>query len=609
MILLVGGESNYVEYNTDLYYGSTLVYESLPSSIQRYWDYLNQTTNLANRTKKNYANAMYQLFNIAIKEVLTDEEELEFGSLESLKILDELIVKERFIKPIYIGTRETKNYTEMNKYFSNNYSAAIGFYKEFALSDSMELPNVYAIRTKEEESVKSIETDNEEFVFGGIYNYEDQLKESDVIFSVLGGDSPSWETGFKSIGKISREPYDKGYEKTARSKYFKIRITNKLVFDKVFTREDFYNFPDTINAPFIGALTKGEANQAIRKVEDSQIMGIIHGILDRNSEYYDLLVDIFTLEVVDYALNNSIKLIKANEKKLIDEVDYSDIEESNYINNWEQIIYYGAPGTGKSYKMSQKYPDYKRVTFHPEYSYTDFIGGLRPVQRESISYEFVSGPLTDSILEALKNPDKKVGIIIEEINRANTAAVFGDAFQLLDRDNSGWSEYGIINKEMQDYFKKKDVNVNEIKFPSNLSVLATMNNADQNIYVMDSAFKRRWGRVYMSINFEDSSLADENVAGFDISWGNFGSILNNHLSAIGIEEDKLIGQYFLTKEELASKQKFASKLLIYLWDDVVRYNRNEIFTETKNFSKLLDKFNNHGTDIFIQSLKEKLEGV
>lgn len=274
-------------------------------------------------------------------------------------------------------------------------------------------------------------------------------------------------------------------------------------------------------------------------------------------------------------------------------------------------IFYGAPGTGKSYEVNKQYTKFKRVTFHPEYTYFDFIGGLRPVQDETtnkISYEFVPGPFTDALIDALFDKENEHGLIIEEINRGNTAAIFGDIFQLLDRKNDGRSQYDITNKDVQDYIQKiKGIRPETVYIPSNFSLIATMNSADQGVYVMDSAFKRRWQFEYIPISFEHSDFSDVNIAGFNIPWKYFGEKLNTHLSNIGVEEDKLIGQRFISIEDMQDEEKVAAKLLIYLWDDVVRYRRKELFGDIKTFSNLVTTYQKISSKCFVPALAVELE--
>lgn len=316
--------------------------------------------------------------------------------------------------------------------------------------------------------------------------------------------------------------------------------------------------------------------------------------------YYD------TLNSIIFYYEFLIEKVKNSEKK---EIENFVIETK--LKGAKNKIYYGAPGTGKSYKVDKEYPNYKRVTFHPEYTYYDFIGGLRPTQDEdsgNIKYEFVPGPFTDSLVNAIFDNENYHGIIIEELNRANTAAVFGDIFQLLDRDDDGKSKYTITNKDITDYIKKtKGVNIKEIILPSNFSIIATMNSADQGVNVLDSAFKRRWQFEYMPINFDDSDLQDVKIAGFNVPWVKFGKILNNFMSEKDIDEDRLIGQRFITKKEIQDPDLVASKLLIYLWDDIFRYNRKAIFREHNVFSNLVKDYQKNGIDCFVEELSSQFK--
>lgn len=305
-------------------------------------------------------------------------------------------------------------------------------------------------------------------------------------------------------------------------------------------------------------------------------------------------------------------LISDNDKNEIIKTAKEFYDNEGRVTGAINKIFYGAPGTGKSYKVDSLFNNFERVTFHPEYTYFDFVGGLRPVQNEdkSVSYSFVPGIFTDILIKAVENKTKNIGIIIEEINRANTAAVFGDLLQLLDRDDDGQSKYIIKNKDICDYIENKTGKKCEsIYIPSNMSIVATMNSADQGVFVMDSAFKRRWQFEYMPISFDAEDLKDVKIAGFDMYWKDFGAILNEHLSSeeVDVDEDKLIGQRFINKHDMQDKDLIASKLLIYLWDDVVRYNRQSLFKESKVFSNLIEHFKESGIDCFVDPLKKKLE--
>lgn len=302
-----------------------------------------------------------------------------------------------------------------------------------------------------------------------------------------------------------------------------------------------------------------------------------------------------------------------------EEVEVSKTEETPkaFYEGGLNKIFYGAPGTGKSYEVSQRYSNFKRITFHPDYTYFDFIGGLKPAQVEgnngekTFNYIFSPGPFARILAEAYNKPSQHIGLIIEEINRANTAAVFGDVFQLLDRDDTGKSKYPITNEELKSFLNEEvgGYTHEEIVIPSNLSLIATMNSSDQGVYVMDAAFKRRWEFEYLPINYTHSDFDELKVAGFDMKWKDFAITINNYLADIIDEEDKLIGQRFLSGQEIRNKDKVASKLLIYLWDDVVRYNRDYLFRESKQFSKLVEMFNRGGVEIFVPKLAEQLKNL
>ncbi|MBN2542870.1 AAA family ATPase [bacterium] len=285
-------------------------------------------------------------------------------------------------------------------------------------------------------------------------------------------------------------------------------------------------------------------------------------------------------------------------------------------------IVYGAPGTGKSRYLEDKYgiPPYTiRVVFHPEYSYFDFIGTYKPVPvyrdtgneyksldgsvvgtgEPHIDYRFVPGPFINILINAWRYPEHMWTILIEEINRANAAAVFGETFQLLDRTIDGSSEYTLAPPEdLRNYLLSVDGMSSHLtdglKLPSNLNIVATMNSADQGVKPMDSAFKRRWNFKYLRISIIGAvhEKAVLRYADRYVYWGRLVEAINRKLSGVGIalNEDRLIGPYFVKPEEVGTKSA-TDKLLLYLWDDVLRHNRDSFFnSEIRTFSDLSDKF-------------------
>ena len=201
-----------------------------------------------------------------------------------------------------------------------------------------------------------------------------------------------------------------------------------------------------------------------------------------------------------------------------------------------QRIYYGVPGTGKSYTinkmMEEMYPDpeardahYRRLIFHPTYTHEDFVGSIKPLVTPDrpLDYVFAPGPLTLLLKDAFEHPAEVFYLVIEEINRGNAPAIFGDLFQLLDRLPSGKSEYTVQNYNIISYFSrdpglKNLFHEGKLWFPANFNILATMNTADDNIFVLDSAFKRRFSLEYTKINFDN--LPEEWSHPYDTFAGN-----------------------------------------------------------------------------------------
>ena len=331
------------------------------------------------------------------------------------------------------------------------------------------------------------------------------------------------------------------------------------------------------------------------------------------------------------------------------DVEYEDKEDEEIPDNFKKfkrnIIYFGAPGTGKSFKLNQEKDkllkgfedNYERVTFHPDYSYSSFVGSYRPVQeyedgKKIISYDYVAGPFMRVLGKALKNKSEPFLLLIEEINRANVAAVFGDIFQLLDRDKKHNSEYPInTSKEMREYLAKvtgKDTdNFEKIKIPSNMFIWATMNSADQGVFFMDAAFKRRWNFENIAIDEDDSEIYDD-VFEFPnsnepINWNILRKSINNFLlDKLEVKEDKLLGPFFISEivtfeSKLPNEDfedSFKNKVLMYLYEDAAKSKPYLLFegSSEKTYSKICKDFDEKGIDIFnkdilieYNSIKEK----
>lgn len=341
------------------------------------------------------------------------------------------------------------------------------------------------------------------------------------------------------------------------------------------------------------------------------------------SIFEEKIQDLFK-EDINY---NNLDFILDNEGKN----DVESLDLKNNANIKRNIIYFGAPGTGKSFNLNQDKEEliddennYERVTFHPDYSYANFVGTYKPVPKaDSISYEYVPGPFMRSLVKALKYPEKPFLLIIEEINRSNVAAVFGDIFQLLDRDKNNESRYSIeTTEDMRKYLKSELNEVYEkIKIPSNMFIWATMNSADQGVFPMDTAFKRRWDFKYFGINYNEKLISHikVNLNNQEISWNDLRKAINNELLSYRINEDKLLGPFFayneyIDEEEINEeefKEIFKNKIIMYLFEDAAKAKRNDLFAgarENNNviYSRVCELFDAKGIEIFCDNIKEAL---
>lgn len=331
--------------------------------------------------------------------------------------------------------------------------------------------------------------------------------------------------------------------------------------------------------------------------------------------------------------------IKGNVLKIKDGVEYDDLtsvifeindinrnDKESFFNFFNQndmkiinkkikfnnIIYYGSPGTGKSHKVDKIIKDlatkyYERITFHPEFDNASFIGGYKPISvkedngDENIKYQFVPQAFTNIYKRAWKDLDNQYYLVIEEINRGNCSEIFGEIFQLLDRT----SNYTVSpSKELKEHLENiafEDINhlgiVNGLKLPPNLSILATMNTSDQSLFPMDSAFKRRWDWEYIPIcytpiddfkNKNDSFDFEIDIEdGNKYSWIKFIEVVNlNHIknnASLGM--DKCIGNYFIKPDNanIISLKPFINKVIFYLWNDVFKDEENKVFEENTSY--------------------------
>lgn len=309
-------------------------------------------------------------------------------------------------------------------------------------------------------------------------------------------------------------------------------------------------------------------------------------------------------------------------------------------------IVFGAPGTGKSFRLkddcrallANTTGGYERVTFHPDYTFSQFVGAYKPVTDDegNIRYDFVPGPFMRVYVKAIKsgrtdNPQPFI-LVVEEINRAKVAAVFGDVFQLLDRDALGVSEYEIeVAEDIKKYLAAElggdPDNYCQIRIPDNMFIWASMNSADQGVFPMDTAFKRRWSFEYLGINENESKIRGSIMLGEDdiqvVEWNILRKAINEKLaSEYRVNEDKLMGPFFLPKTIITTVSDtddtiadtdlfldtFKSKVIMYLYEDAAKQHKHKLFAgcpDTTKYSAVCEAFDKIGMRIFGEDFEER----
>lgn len=254
----------------------------------------------------------------------------------------------------------------------------------------------------------------------------------------------------------------------------------------------------------------------------------------------------------------------------------------------EQIIYFGTPGSGKSWAIKEKYEKDStkviRTTFHPDTDYAQFVGCYKPKtygggEEKKISYEFIPQAFTEAYVKAWSDLVYPYYLVIEEINRGNCAQIFGDLFQLLDRNKDGYSEYPIkADNDLKDYLIEhlpegcEGIKDGKLCLPPNLSIIASMNTSDQSLFPMDSAFKRRWSWEYVPIDYNNVESAKFEITIGDEAyrWHEFLLKVNEKIKKVTSSEDKQMGNFFI-KQSIGEKE-FCDKVMFYLWSEVGKDN-------------------------------------
>lgn len=515
--------------------------------------------------------------------------------------------------------------------------------------------------------------------FSGLNILQDSLKIGQPVFIVLGGDKPDWDTGLIGMGVISEEPYDIGYS----GRNYRIKVDIKLLLDKAIKREDLLPYRDTYGIIGIGPIIKWEPNQALSQIQEKNAIALMRAMLELSPSIeadLDTLINEETMIRVKGATTKLIEIevaygdgikdsvvtalntvfvdedeeetnetshtersedLSANDSVLEEEEEYKEvIYRTGYSSKTEfeyNRIVFGAPGTGKSYKLKKDCAElmkdmggtFERITFHPDYSYAHFVGTYKPVsdKKGNILYEFVPGPFIRVYVDALKSgrseDPKPHLLLIEEINRARVAAVFGDIFQLLDRDDDGVSEYEVqISEDIKRYLSLKlggnPENYERISIPDNMFIWASMNSADQGVFPMDTAFRRRWDFEYLGINQNDGEISGNIMLGtgthaLEVNWNRLRKAINEKLSVdYRVNEDKLMGPFFLSKKIIKTDESgnivnpdkfmevFKSKIIMYLYEDAAKQYKYKLFggCDSSKYSTICSDFDKLGIDIF-----------
>ena len=380
------------------------------------------------------------------------------------------------------------------------------------------------------------------------------------------------------------------------------------------------------------------------------------------NSYTQLLVDTL-LPLADLSFDEMKETFELGTNDSIASISTSDFNMTQTVPDIQptyslQQIFYGAPGTGKSHEIN-KLTDGKnviRTTFHPDTDYSTFVGCYKPHMEEvdmttiigealkivkdeqgqsrkekRIVYKYSCQAFLQAYINAWQQPEQEHYLVIEEINRGNCAQIFGDIFQLLDRNEEGLSSYPIKTdtdaenelrtvflkewnladdkaQEIDNLYRKhypngitKDIkNGSLLLLPSNLYIWATMNTSDQSLFPIDSAFKRRWDWKYIKIsegrdadtkellnwvvrfNFMD----DEKLYTFECSWWEFVKAINEKIAAATSSDDKKLGYFFCKPQNQDSKEidaeRFVGKVVFYLWNDVFKDEENQIFKVTED---------------------------
>ena len=357
--------------------------------------------------------------------------------------------------------------------------------------------------------------------------------------------------------------------------------------------------------------------------------------------YSDLHIKKADNGIFDVWVTNTFEYKDDGKESRYEEVDKTSTSDSR------QQIFYGAPGTGKSHRIKEQLralnvpkENIFRTTFHPDSDFSTFVGAYKPTMKRQyrydgkvkakyyedddlagakkdeviidkvIQYDFVPQTFIKAYVRAYQT-NENVYLIIEEINRGNCAQIFGDLFQLLDRDENGVSEYTIkADADIRAYLEdvlgcdSEGIKDGELCLPSNLYIYATMNTSDQSLFPIDSAFKRRWDWEYEPIKYKNADWVID-INGNQFSWTSFQKEVNNRIFDSTNSEDKMLGDFFVKPYDgIITEKLLLNKVLFYLWNDVCKDGDGDIFkTEDNKDVKFSDLYGENGTAMLLSMMK------
>lgn len=420
-------------------------------------------------------------------------------------------------------------------------------------------------------------------------------------------------------------PYTrKGFNNLKKPQYFE-----RTLFENLQNQNSSDDFSKLLNETF-----KDEIGE----------LDILKNLINRYSDFLKVEDNKIKIEIKGKQ-NMEINVDRNDKKSFFDSFNENNSTSSFSLKSFFQTIFYGVPGSGKSHKIKEILQNklnisnienqVVRTVFHPEYTNADFVGQILPnVKDGQVQYKFTPGPFSIILKKALLDSKNNYALIIEEINRGNAAAIFGELFQLLDRleknqkdeiggntYTAGWSEYFVMNSAVNEFVrdavgedekttKALDLFDNSIHFspntgirlPPNLSIFATMNTSDQNVFKLDNAFKRRWDLVLIQNEFGETDdeihQRDAQVEGFDFTWEQFRKAANKIITEENDTDsfsDKQLGCWFAKAERISDEEKqfiiprklFADKVLEYLWDDIFSFDEG-IFFNIANYKTFAD---------------------